>query len=269
MAPKLNREPKVFRETANHKGWKEFFSPNTGETQYLSYARCVFDGNLHEHRMSTGDREWVLFCVRGPVTVTADGQKIELGQHDLAYVPRDCEIAVEGADGADIACGAAPAHKKTCVEVVRYDEIKDAPKFFFDVGTPEMGTKRRIHNMLGHNVQASRLLAGFTIGEPTAWTSWPPHEHSSSKEEFYLFLDMPAPAFSTQYVYTDPREPEFIAVVRENDCVTVPGGYHPTVAAPGYRSVFLWVMAAFDPEKDRDFKHGITIQPEYENVRFV
>jgi 5-deoxy-glucuronate isomerase len=269
MPVQLNREPKVFRDTASHEGWKEFFNPRTGEMQYLSYARCVFTDKVKSHRMQTGDREWALFCVRGPVSVTADGRRFELQQYDMAYVPRDSEVVVEAGAGGDIVFGGALAVAKAEAAVVRYNEIKDDPAFFFDVGDPAMGTKRRIHNMLGHNVNASRLLAGFTIGEKTAWTSWPPHEHSTSKEEFYLFLDMPAPAFSTQFVYSDPKAPEFTAVVRENDCVTIPGGYHPTAAAPGYRSVFLWVMAAFDPKKDRDFKHGISIQPEYQDIKFV
>jgi 5-deoxy-glucuronate isomerase len=123
--------------------------------------------------------------------------------------------------------------------------------------------------MLGHNVKASRLLAGFTIGTPSAWTSWPPHEHYTSKEEFYLFFDMPKPAFSVQFVYSDVANMEFAEVVQDGDCVTIPGGYHPTAAAPGYKSVFLWVMAGYDPKKDRDFKHGINIQPDYQAVKFL
>lgn len=269
MTVQLNKQPRVYRATGSHEGWKEFFSPKDDATQYLSYARLVFGKKIQSHEMKTGDREWVVFCLNGPVSITADGERFELAQHDMGYVPRDCSLKIEGKPGADLAFGGAPAHVKTAPTVVRYNDIKDDPQYFFDVGSAESGTKRRIHNMVGHNVKASRLLAGYTIGEKTAWTSWPPHEHSTSKEEFYLFLEMPKPAFSVQFVYSDPEKPEFREVVRDGDCVTIPGGYHPTSAAPGYRSVFLWVMAAFDPEKDRDFKHGITIQPEYSEVKFV
>ena len=52
-------------------------------------------------------------------------------------------------------------------------------------------------------------------------------------EEAYLYIDMPAPAFGVQLVYTDAREPELATIVREGDVVLMPQGYHPNVAAPG------------------------------------
>jgi hypothetical protein len=36
-----------------------------------------------------------------------------------------------------------------------------------------------------------------------------------------------------QFVYTDPKAPELAQVVREGDCMVIPAGYHPNVAAPG------------------------------------
>jgi NAD(P)-dependent dehydrogenase (short-subunit alcohol dehydrogenase family) len=53
-------------------------------------------------------------------------------------------------------------------------------------------------------------------------------------EEAYLYIDMPEPSFGVQFVYTDPQKPELVQVVREGDCVLMPKGYHPNVAAPGY-----------------------------------
>ena len=260
---------RVFRNTGAHEGWREFFSPESGAMRYLTYARLVFGQKVKRHALQTGEREWVVFCIRGPVTVSADGQSLTLNVHDMLYLPRDTEAVIEGMPGTDVVFGGCPAHTRTSVQLVRHEDIRDNPEFFFDVGTAEMGTKRRIFNMVGHNVKASRLLAGWTVGQPTAWTSWPPHEHNTSKEEFYLFFDMPDPAFSVQFVYTSPDAIEFREIVRDGDCVSIPTGYHPTAAAPGFSSVFLWVMAAFDPAKDRDFKHGITIQQDYSNVKFV
>lgn len=266
---KMEIAPKVFRKTNAHEGWREVFSPQSGAMRFLTYARLIFGQNVKSHTLETAEKEWVLFCIAAPVTVTVEGKAYELKKHDMLYLPRECSAVIEGPAGSDVAASGCPAHIKTCVQLVRYEDIKDDASYYFDVGTKEMGIKRRICNMLGHNVKASRLLAGFTVGEKTAWTSWPPHEHSASKEEYYLFFDMPAPAFCVQFVYNSPEEMEFREIVREGDCVTVPGGYHPTATAPGYQNCFLWVMAAFDPEKDRDFKHGIHIQPEFADVKFV
>jgi len=36
----------------------------------------------------------------------------------------------------------------------------------------------KLHMLLAKNVEAGRLVAGFTISEPGDWTSWPPHEHA-------------------------------------------------------------------------------------------
>lgn len=261
--------PTLFKNTGAREGWNVIFTPESGAMRYLTYARLVFGASTKSHTLETGDKEWIAFCIRPGASVKAKGAMLELGQYDMLYLPKNCTAEISGAAGADLAMAGCPAHVETDVQVVRFNDIKDDPKFFFDVGSDDMSTKRRIHNMIAHNVKASRLLAGFTIGEKTAWTSWPPHEHNTSKEEFYLFLDMPKPAFSVQFVYSEFDKMEFMKVVQDGDCVAIPSGYHPTAAAPGYQSVFLWVMAAFDPEKDRDFKHGITIQPEYQNIKFV
>jgi 5-deoxy-glucuronate isomerase len=266
---KLETPPRVYRATNAHTGWREFFTPADGVLRHLSYARLVFAPDCTSHRLDTGGSEWALFCIRGPVVVAAGGTEFRLAARDMLYLPRRCAAEMRGEPGADLALGGCPADCDSTPQLVRIGEIANDPAFFFDVGTAELGTRRRIHNMIGHNVKASRLLAGFTVGDPTAWTSWPPHEHSTTKEEFYLFFDMPPPASSVQFVYSSPEAMEFREVVREGDCVTIPGGYHPTAAMPGTQSCFLWVMAAFNPATDRDFKHGITIQPEYAEVKFV
>ena len=89
-----------------------------------------------------------------------------------------------------------------------------------------------------------------------------PHEHAAMLEEVYLYIDMPAPAFGVQYVYTDRESPEIATFVREGDCVIIPQGYHPNVAAPGARIGFLWFMAAHREGLDRQFG-VVNVQPEF------
>jgi 5-deoxy-glucuronate isomerase len=105
-------------------------------------------------------------------------------------------------------------------------------------------------------------MAGVTFSAPGNWTSWPPHEHAAMLEEAYLYVDMPAPAFGIQLVYTDARTPELAVVVREDDCVLMPEGYHPNVAAPGGPINFLWMMAAHREDLDRQFG-VVNVQPEF------
>ena len=114
--------------------------------------------------------------------------------------------------------------------------------------------------LIGKNVQAGRIMAGVTFSEPGNWTSWPPHEHAAMLEEAYLYIDMPAPAFGIQLVYTNPREPELATIVREGDVVMMPQGYHPNVAAPGGSINFLWMMAAVREDDDRQYG-VVNVQP--------
>ena len=116
--------------------------------------------------------------------------------------------------------------------------------------------------LLGKNVKAGRILAGFTVSEEGNWTSWPPHEHAAMLEEVYVYHHMPAPSFAVQLVYTDPNEPEFVGIVREGDAVLIPGGYHPNVAVPGHPINFVWMMAAHREVEDRQFG-VVNVQPGF------
>ena len=116
--------------------------------------------------------------------------------------------------------------------------------------------------LIGKNVQAGRIMAGVTFSEPGNWTSWPPHEHAAMLEEAYLYIDMPAPAFGVQLVYTNAREPEVATIVREGDVVLMPQGYHPNVAAPGGSINFLWMMAAHTEDDDRQYG-VVNVQPDF------
>ena len=261
--------PKLFKKTGAHEGYREFFSPATGAMQYLSYGRLVLGARVPAYTHRGDDREWSLFVIKGPAQAKVKGRTYDLALHDILYVPRRTDVEITGPAGVDIAFGGAPAHADYEPELIRCEDVKKRPDMCIDVGSEPAHTKRTIYSMLGQNIKCSRLLSGFTVGTPGAWTSWPPHEHEQSKEEFYLFFDMPAPAFSVQFCYPGGDNMNWAEVVRDGDCVSIPHGYHPTCAAPGYSTVFHWVMAAYDPEKHRDLKYGINIQPDYQNVKFL
>lgn len=270
MAKPINNiPPSVHRNTNKHQGFREIFSPASGAMAYLTYARMVCLPDAVLHTLPGDDREWAIFCINGTAKIAVGGEHFSLARHDILYVPRRQKIEIAGQAGADLAFGAAPADRDGKCALIPFEQVRCDPARSIQVGTEEAHTKRSIYSMIDTSVACSRLLAGFTIGTPGAWTSWPPHEHNDSKEEFYLFFDMPAPAFSTQYVYSSLEAAESVEIVRDGDCVAIPSGYHPTAAAPGFSSVFFWVMAAYDPDKHRDLKHGITIQPEYANVKFL
>jgi 5-deoxy-glucuronate isomerase len=107
---------------------------------------------------------------------------------------------------------------------------------------------------VGGDFPAEHLIVGETLNPPGNWSSSPPHKHDrhdppheSNFEEVYLYRLEPRQGFGLQRVY-DPDSSNGTAVdhtyaVKHDDVVALPRGYHPVVAAPGYRLYYLWVLA--------------------------
>ena len=93
----------------------------------------------------------------------------------------------------DIAEFSAEVSKRYPFQVVRFSQVENDPGLKFTTGGS--GSLGKLYMLLAKNVEAGRLVAGFTISEPGNWTSWPPHEHAKMLEEMYVYFDMPDPAF--------------------------------------------------------------------------
>lgn len=236
-------------------------APGNGAVRHLHYGRIVLDAEDAPVAFETGERETGLLCLGGAALVEVDGQEFRLTRYDAVYVPRDAGVQVTpGAEGCDLAEIAAPIEGKYPVQFVSFAEVRANPALHFQAGGAS--TSRDLNIVIGKNVEAGRILAGVTFTDPGNWASWPPHEHGAMLEEAYVYIDMPAPGWGIQLVYNDPQDPELVVVVREGDCVVMPQGYHPNVAAPGTRLGFLWIMAAHREGMDRQFG-VVNVQPEY------
>ena len=249
-------------KTHEGKGRRTAVAPGETAARYLHYGRITLDAGDAPVEFNSGEHEIGLICLNGKASVRANTESFELDRYDALYVPRDSQIAVEasGPSGCDLAEVSAPVDKRYPMKFVSYKEVRENPKLHLIAGKPP--AERDLNVLIGANVEAGRIMAGVTFSTPGNWTSWPPHEHSKLLEEAYLFIDMPAPSFGVQFVYTDPQKPELVQVVREGDCVLMPQGYHPNVAAPGGQINFLWMMAAVREGEDRLYG-VVNVQPEY------
>jgi 5-deoxy-glucuronate isomerase len=256
---KVVSEGNVFRKTHLHSGRKVAVSPANSSMRHLSYARIKLDAGTPEVVFNTGGRETALICLGGEAEVSIGKERFTLAKYDAAYIPRGSQVTIRGQE-ADFAEFAANVAGDYPLQVVRYAEVCADKSLHFTPGGP--ASTRDLHILVGKNVKAGRLLAGFTISDPGNWTSWPPHEHAWMLEEMYVYIEMPAPAFGVQFVYTDTQEPELVTVVREGDAVLIPRGYHPNVSAPGHRIGFLWAMAAHREVEDRQYG-VVNVQPEF------
>ena len=259
-----NITPETCFVPATHKGKgrRTSVAPGATASRYLHYGRITLGADDAPISFENGEHETGLICLNGAARVASGGESFDLSRYDAVYIPRDSKIEVQagGAEGCDLAEVSAPVSQRYPVKFVSYAEVRQNPKLHLIAGKPP--AERDLNVLIGANVDAGRIMAGVTFSTPGNWTSWPPHEHSRLLEEAYLFIDMPSPSFGVQFVYTNPESPELVQVVREGDCVLMPQGYHPNVAAPGGQINFLWMMAAIKEGEDRLYG-VVNVQPEY------
>ena len=251
----------IFSGTASHRGRKISVSPANSDLAHLNYGRICLDEKTSSATFDTEGRETALLCMRGSCTVTVDGATHSLDTFDAIYVPRGSHVEVTTKAEVDLVECSAEVKGKYPLQIVRYSDVKKDPALKFRAGGD--ATSRDLNIIIGKNVEAGRLLAGFTRSVPGNWTSWPPHEHGKMLEEVYVYFDMPAPAFGIQLVYTKPDQPEFVSLVHDGDAVLMPAGYHPNVAAPGHSINFIWMMAAHKEVEDRQFG-VVNVQPGFD-----
>jgi 5-deoxy-glucuronate isomerase len=254
-------EKMVFRKTNGQTGRHIFVSPSNSPMKHLAYGRIILNESRPSESFANGSRETGLICLFGEAEVAVVGEKSHLGKHDAIYIPRDSSIQVTTKTNVDFAEFSADVQHRYPLQVVRAADIAKDPGLEFTTGGP--GSTRHLHMLLAKNIEAGRLVAGFTDAEPGNWTSWPPHEHAALLEEMYVYFDMPAPAYGIQLVYNDTEHPELVTVVRDGDVVLMPSGYHPNVSVPGHSICFLWAMAAHREVEGRQFG-VVNVQPGFD-----
>jgi 5-deoxy-glucuronate isomerase len=262
MSPstELATDKMIFRKTNGRPGRHIAVTPDNSTMRHLAYARITLNSANPSVTFSNADRETGLICLSGAATVKTAAQTVECGKYDAIYIPRDSSIEVSTTSAADVAEFSCDVEGKYPLKIVRYAELDHLPGMKFSTGNS--GASRQVCQVLAKNIEAGRLLLGFTHSDPGNWTSWPPHEHAAMLEEIYVYFEMPEPAYGIQLVYNDTQYPELATVVRDGDAVMLPSGYHPNVAVPGHRIAFLWAMAAHREVQDRQYG-VVNVQPEF------
>lgn len=251
----------VFRKTNQHVGRRISVTPANSTNRHLSYGRIILNSSQPSVTFTNRGQETGLVCLSGSAHLRVGGEQFEVSQYDSLYIPRDRQIEVRSGDAVDIAEFSSDVEQIYPLQVVRYADLQKDPSLKFTTGKP--GQQRYLNICIGKNVDAGRLVLGFTFSEPGNWTSWPPHEHAQMLEEMYVYFNMPAPAYGLQLVYNNTEYPELVVPVRDGDAVLMPNGYHPNVAIPGHSIGFLWAMAAHREQADRQFG-VVNVQPGFD-----
>lgn len=256
----ISRETCIIKQTHTSKGRTNQVSPETTASRNLWYGRIKLDPDDLPISFQNKSHETGLICLNGEATISIGDIQYPVKRYDALYIPRDSQIEVSSEVGCDLAELSAPVAKSYPLQFVSFSDVRKDDSLHFTAGKPP--SERDLNILLGANIEAGRIMAGVTFSSDGNWTSFPPHEHQDMLEEAYLYIDMPAPQWGIQLVYTSLQEPEIIEVVHEGDVVIMPQGYHPNVAAPGGSINFLWMMAANREGIDRKFG-VVNVQPEY------
>lgn len=251
--------PWLIKNTVAQKGRYISITPDNTELEFLSVGRILLEKGMEPVVVDTGETEIALICLHGNGQVIVEDQIYNVSPCDGVYIPRGCQFSVQTEGDIDLVECIAPVTKKYDPAYVSFAKVKEDPDLHQTLG--EETFIRELYTIIGTNVEASRLLIGVTFGKDGNWTSWPPHEHAASKEEVYLYFDMPRPNFGIQCVYTDGDNPEAMLPVFEDDAVIIKKGYHQNVGVPSCGINFVWILCGLR-EGERDWSE-VNFQPGF------
>ncbi|GAA1950995.1 5-deoxy-glucuronate isomerase [Kitasatospora viridis] len=110
--------------------------------------------------------------------------------------------------------------------------------------------RRQVHEIIGPERPARRLLVGETYSDTGVWSSFPPHRHDRHDPphehrlaETFLVRLHPATGFAVMLHYDDADRPEQSRVLHDGDVVSVLHGFHSFAAGAGYQLYYLWALA--------------------------
>src|SRR5579872_1969007 len=194
----------LFRNTASQKGRVISMTPKNSSFKFLSAGRIILDKEVPKAKGVNEGAETTLLCLHGSGCIMIGGSSYKLERFDGLYISRGMPFEATTDNFVDLVETSCPTEKTHPVQYVNYEkEVKKSDTLTLHVGAEPY--YRDIHKVIAENVEGSRILMGVTMSKPGNWTSWPPHEHAASREELYLFFDIPKPGFGTQFIYTDPQ----------------------------------------------------------------
>lgn len=242
----------VFFKRSAGNGASEIVNPKNSDSEGLELAILRPKPGQPTDAVSPG-RESLLVILGGRCSIAVKGMDawddlggrgdVFEGVPTSVYVPSGISYRISASGPVEIAVLRAPAPAGGEAYVIRPPDVTVAVR-------GEGPSRRTVHTILDESKPAQRLVAGETYNEPGAWSSYPPHKHDRHDppreavfQEVYYFRVKPKEGFGFQRLYSPERHVDSTFVVEDGDTVLIPWGYHPVVAAPGYRLYYLWALA--------------------------
>ncbi len=241
--------------------YKKTYYPSIGYTPLRKTGDCSLkslDFGIIELKANdsveylTGEKETAFIILGGKCDIRFDDvawlniggrRSVFEGKAYSFYLPRNKKVLISTPWSVKIAVCATPIDSDTEPQILPPDHVNNIV----------LGVKpweRDTHFIIDGRSSARRLTIGEAFITPGNWAGFPPHKHDMDDmpsegilEEIYYFLFQPRQGFAIQRMYTKDGEIDECYVVKEDELIEFPKGYHTTVGAPGYNTYFLWAMA--------------------------
>jgi len=207
---------------------------------------------------STGENEMAIVLLGGTCRIETDkgnwdtvGHRMDVfhGMPYTLYLPRRTAYTIQSTGpSANLAYGWAAASMDFSPRLITPSEVE------IEIRGGENAT-RQINKMIPPGFPCERLVVVEVYTPSGNWSSYPPHKHDVHRvdtngklveadlEEVYFYQVTPRDGFAYQRIYTDDRRLDELILVKNDQLVLSPEGYHPVVSGQGYTSYYLNMLA--------------------------
>ena len=214
---------------------------------------------------STEEYEMVLVVFSGSISVTSNrGEWESIGKRpnvfaglpEALYLSRNTNLSVIAQTGCTFGVAWVPAWRDHPPRLISTQDV-----------TVELrggdNVSRQINGIIRPGFDCDRLVVVEVLTPGGNWSSYPPHKHdvhrsdekgnlleADLEEIYYYKIDKPE-GYAFQRIYTGENSPlqkagepiDEVVILRDDDLVIIPEGYHPVTSAPGYTTYYLNVLA--------------------------
>jgi len=236
------------------------FSKKNGLTSIVTEGECglkkvIFDllklstGEIHVGNTQTNESAFIILsgrcCIAGNdfrYPHIGNRKDVFSGKPTTVYLPNNTsyEIVAE----TEVEIGICSAHS-----TLQSTPILITPEEVTEVDLGVLNWKRKAYFIIDQKVNSENLFIGETFLPPGNW-AFPPHRHDFDNypeevdmDEVYHFRINPSTGFAIQISCTDDKSRDDAYIMRNEDTVLIPNGYHPVAASPVDSVYFLWMMA--------------------------
>jgi len=231
----------------NFEGYQEIITPENSDIKKIHFAVVKNPKNRNYSGVTTGE-ESVFILTEGKAKFFLEGRLFaELSRKNVfsepptaVYLPPYSNYLVEFLAKTEMCIASCKAKGTGKPKLVESKEMIFSRK-------GQEGYFRNITEVINEDFPSEKIIVGETISDPGNWASYPPHKHDMNNppeevamEEIYYFKINPRTGFGIIRIFSDSEDNVF--VIKNNEIVTIPQGYHPISVVPGHQIYYLWIM---------------------------